>query len=131
QVIGWTAAEEEIYELLVCSSSPMTQADLDNVGPDLAQQPLTQGLARLHELGLVARLPGDPPRWSAVPPGTALEALIRQRGRALTEAARQVAELDDRYARATGSLGSPLPVQVIHGRAAIIHHACTIQASSQ
>jgi sugar-specific transcriptional regulator TrmB len=131
QVIGLTAAEEEIYELLVCSSSPMTQADLDSVGPDLAQQPLADGLARLRELGLVSQLPGDPPRWSAVPPGTALEALIRQRGRALTEAARQVAELDERYARAAGSGGSPLPVEVVYGREAIIHHAGEIQRSVQ
>lgn len=125
QVLGLSPAEQELYEQLV-GGSPMTVAELDASG---AARQRTALLARLHELGLAAQLPGDPPRWSATPPGAALELLISDRSRALAEAAGHVAELDARFQRAAAKRTVPHLVEVIYGRDAIVERFEELQRS--
>ena len=117
EVLGLTAAGQELYERLV-GAAPMTLAEL---GPGAGgADELATGLAQLHELGLAALLPGDPPRWLATPPGAALEVLISDRSRALAEAAGHVADLDARFQQAAAKRPMPRLVEVIHGRDAIV-----------
>jgi DNA-binding CsgD family transcriptional regulator len=116
QVIGLSPTQQDLYERLL-----PRPATLDELGgsPD--------DLARLRDLGLVARLPGDPPQWSAAPPGTALQALLSAHDRALAGAARRLVELDRRFSQAVAQQGSPGLVEVIHGRDAILRNAAEMQ----
>lgn len=129
QVIGLSPAEQDLYERLVRTPA-ITLSDLDGSldqggwNPDVARS-----LARLHKLGLVSPLPGDPQRWSATPPGTALEALISDRSRALAEAARHIAQLDRRFHHAAARPSSPDLVEVIYGRDAIVRRSKEMQSS--
>jgi sugar-specific transcriptional regulator TrmB len=127
-VLGLTRAEQDVYEQLV-SRPPMTLAEVTSVaescGCSTETGPETPGLlARLQELGLVSRRPGDPPRWSATPPDAALQVLVSEHGRALAEARRYVAELSSRYGR-TAPTGQDVAatVEVVHGREEIIRRS--------
>jgi DNA-binding CsgD family transcriptional regulator/sugar-specific transcriptional regulator TrmB len=123
QVLGLTSVEQEVYERLVRGPA-MTLAELDT---DSGRA--TSYLARLCELGLVSQLPGEPPRWSATPPGAALEVLLSDRSRALAEAARHVADLDARFYRAAARRSPPDLAEVIYGREAIVRRSTEIQSS--
>jgi DNA-binding CsgD family transcriptional regulator/sugar-specific transcriptional regulator TrmB len=116
QVIGLSPTEQDLYERLLPGP-----ASLDELGGS------PRDLVRLGDLGLVTQLPGDPPRWSAAPPGTALAALLSSHGRALAGAAQRIAELDQRFTRAIAQHGSPAGVEVIHGREAILRNAGQMQ----
>lgn len=125
RVLGLSAAEQELYEQLI-AGLPMTVAEL-GTGAPVEQQ--AAALARLCELGLAAQLPGDPSRWSASPPGAALELLISDRSRALAEAASHVAELDARFQRAAAERPAPRLVEVVYGRDAIVERFEELQRS--
>jgi sugar-specific transcriptional regulator TrmB len=134
RVIGLSLAEEELYERLVRGPAA-TLVDLAGTAPggdaDLAAATdhtaaTAASLDRLRELGLVTRLAGEPARWSATPPGDTLDALLRDRDRALAEVSRRVAELDARFGQAART-GSPAPVEVIYGRDAVVERSEEIQ----
>jgi sugar-specific transcriptional regulator TrmB len=116
QVIGLSPTEQDLYERLL--PGPASLDELPGSPHDLA---------RLRDLGLVTRLPGDPPRWCAAPPSTALEALLGAHGRALAGAARRLAELDHRFRQAVAQNSSPALVEVIQGREAIVRNAAEMQ----
>jgi sugar-specific transcriptional regulator TrmB len=128
QVIGLSPAEQDLYERLLPGPASLDQLGADpHDSPGTAAQVPLAALARLRELGLVTRVPGDPPRWSAAPPSTALDALVSAHSRALAGAAQRIAELDQRFTRAVTRHGSPAGVEVIHGRAAILRNAAQMQ----
>ncbi|MCX4471430.1 LuxR C-terminal-related transcriptional regulator [Micromonospora sp. NBC_01655] len=133
QVLGLTSAEQEIYEHLVRGSA-MTSAEIDDSlgrGSDRGGRlDSARALVRLHELGLVSRLPGEPVRWSARPPGAALEALIGAHVRALADASRHVADLDSRFNQVTHQEADEL-VEVVHGRDAIVRRGAEAQRSAR
>jgi len=115
QVLGLTPAEQELYERLV-GGSPLAAGEAEPAC-----------LARLHELGLVTALPGDPPRWTATPPAVALEVLIGKRSLALAKAAWHVADLDRRFHRTGTGRDRQPPVEVIYGRQEILRRGPEFQ----
>ncbi|HEY8475084.1 MAG TPA: hypothetical protein VIL37_21020 [Natronosporangium sp.] len=117
---GLGGEQRALYEYLL-TSPPMSQADLARVAADrgwrLAVGP---ALHRLQQLGLVARVPSDPPTWAVVPPDPALDALLLAREQVLAAARRRVTELATRFhtgrsGRAPGDL-----VEVVYGQPAVL-----------
>ncbi|MEU6712203.1 LuxR C-terminal-related transcriptional regulator [Nonomuraea sp. NPDC046802] len=109
EVIGLSSAAQALYAALV-ERSPATLAEL---GHDTATA------ARLEELGLVTRLPGDPPRYVAVSPELALDVLIQARTQQLTEARHRIAQLAARFHRSAPEQDSANLVEVVMGRQAV------------
>ncbi|MEV1171674.1 transcriptional regulator, partial [Nonomuraea sp. NPDC049784] len=89
EIIGLSYAEQALYEALV-EHSPATLAELGHVASTAAG---------LEELGLITRLPEDPPRYVAVSPEMGLDALIRARTRELAAARHRAAQLAARFHR--------------------------------
>ena len=131
QVLGLAAAEQDLYEQLI-GGPPMTLGELEELAGDCGC-PGQAGavLSRLHELGLACRLPGEPPRWTATPPNTALHVLISQRSRELAEARRHVAEMVSRYSRNHTVRNPPGMVEVIYGREEIIRRSEEMQRGTR
>lgn len=121
-VLGLSQAEQELYEQLV-GSGPLTVHELDGHSVSLVD--------RLRELGLVTRIDGDPPKWTASPPNTALLLLVSDRGRELAEARRYVAELVSRFGRTGADSDLPAMVEVVYGREEIIRRFRALQLTSR
>ncbi|MFI7705130.1 helix-turn-helix domain-containing protein [Nonomuraea sp. NPDC049480] len=109
EIIGLSAEAEALYEALV-ERSPATPAEL---GHEAATA------ARLEELGLIARLPGDPSRYVAVSPELGLDALIHARTGELAGARHRIAQLAARFHRSTPEPDAAGPVEVVTGREAV------------
>ncbi|MGK5518213.1 LuxR C-terminal-related transcriptional regulator [Micromonospora sp. URMC 107] len=105
--LGLSPGQQALYESLVASPGP--------VSADVAG---TADFARLAELGLATRLPGQPPRWTAVAPDVALGPLLTERRESLRELRQRVTRMADRFQRAATAEHSEL-VEVLHGRDAI------------
>ncbi|GGS75844.1 hypothetical protein ACIBIZ_07595 [Nonomuraea spiralis] len=111
--LGLSTAEEALYQTLI-EVSPITAADLERLaGPQAAL------CARLQELGLVTRLPEDPPRYAAVAPSMGLDALISARARTLTAARGRIARLSAAFHRAGTERDAAGLVEVVIGRQAV------------
>ncbi|MFD1544190.1 helix-turn-helix transcriptional regulator [Nonomuraea guangzhouensis] len=124
RILGLSAAEQALYEALV-EHSPVTLDELERLGG-------TPGLAvGLEELGLIARLPEDPPRFIVVPPEMGLDALIRERTRALAEARLRVAQLSTRYHLTTSDQESAGLVEVVIGREAVLRRFEQLQRGTR
>jgi sugar-specific transcriptional regulator TrmB/DNA-binding CsgD family transcriptional regulator len=119
QALGLSANEQALYELLL-SRPPVTGQTLRELTADRVWAGATEvALRRLEELGLVARLPHDPPRYVVIPADAGLEALIAARERSLVAARQRMNQLAVRY-RQTTIGGDPLDlVEVVHGREAV------------
>ncbi|MFE0592762.1 helix-turn-helix domain-containing protein [Micromonospora echinospora] len=105
--LGLSPGQQALYESLVASP--------DTVSTDVTG---TADFARLAELGLATRLPGQPPRWTAVAPDVALGSLLTGRRESLRELRQRVTRMADRFQRAATAGHSEL-VEVLHGRDAI------------
>ncbi|MFJ2960124.1 LuxR C-terminal-related transcriptional regulator [Streptomyces sp. NPDC087270] len=152
-VLGLTAAEQALYELLLTRPS-VTEAELGpppeaagaeggagaEAGTGASAGAGTEAgtaagaeaaagaapgtavrarLRRLEQLGLVARLPEDPPRYVVAPPGDALDEVLFARDRELAAARSRVAELTARAARPP-TVTDPLDlVEIAHGPEAV------------
>jgi Bacterial regulatory proteins, luxR family len=131
QVLGLTPGEQDLYEQMV-GGGPLTLTEL---GGDSGGSGHTgdseAALARLEGLGLVSRLPGDPPRWTATAPDAALRVLIDQRSRELAEARRTVADLIGRFNRNHTVRNPPGLVEVVYGREEIIRRAEEMQRGTK
>ncbi|WP_327088340.1 LuxR C-terminal-related transcriptional regulator [Nonomuraea sp. NBC_01738] len=105
EIIGLSQEAQALYEALV-EQSPAT---LDEPG---------QSAVELEDLGLITRLPGDPPRYVAVSPEMGLDVLIRARTREFTEARHRVAQLAARFHRSVPDHSAGL-VEVVMGKEAV------------
>jgi hypothetical protein len=105
--LGLSAAEQSLYELLLTGAP---------AGADEPDEPET--LRRLEELGLVTRLPQEPPRYAVIPPEAALAPLVAARERALDAARHRMNHLAARHRRTSASTGRPELVELVHGREA-------------
>ena len=124
RILGLSAAEQALYEALV-EHSPVTLDELDRLAG-------TPGLGvGLEELGLIARLPEDPPRFVVVPPEMGLDALIRERSRALADARLRVAQLSTRYHLTTPTQESGGLVEVVIGREAVLRRFEQLQRGTR
>ncbi len=117
--LGLSASEQAVYEVLVTQPPLSVEriAELVDDGPWAGQA--GRVLQRLEQLGLVARLPGDPPRHAVVPVDVALEALIAARERSLAAVRQRVDTLTARFG--TARVGQdPLDlVEVVTGQDAV------------
>ncbi|MEV0144366.1 MULTISPECIES: LuxR C-terminal-related transcriptional regulator [unclassified Nonomuraea] len=120
RILGLSASEQALYEALV-EHAPVTVEELDRLAAAHAPPGLAGTVAvRLEDLGLIARLPEDPPRFAVVPPEMGLEALISERARELADARLRVAQLAARYHRSTAAQGAGGLVEVVIGREAVL-----------
>lgn len=109
EIIGLSYAEQALYEALV-ERSPAALAELGHVASTAA---------RLEQLGLITRLPEDPPRYVAVSPEMGLDALIRARTRELAAARHRAAQLAARFHRSVPDGDSADLVEVVIGKDAV------------
>ncbi|MEV0232892.1 LuxR C-terminal-related transcriptional regulator [Nonomuraea sp. NPDC050786] len=131
RALGLSAAEQALYEALV-EHSPVTLEELDRLAAQHLPPGLTGAVAvRLEELGLIALLPEDPPRYVVVPPEMGLDALIRERARELAEARLHVGRLATRYHRTTAAQESGGLVEVVIGREAVLRRFEQLQRGTR
>jgi DNA-binding CsgD family transcriptional regulator len=113
QMLGLSAAEQRLYELLLTRSA-FTLAEAGELSPDAGAL-----VGRLERRGLVARLPGEPRSYTVAPADEALADLIAERGRELAAARSRLTELTARFRQA--AVGDPAAlVEVCHGAAAAV-----------
>lgn len=128
---GLGAEQRALYEYLL-TSPPMSQADLSDVavehGWGLAVVPT---LHQLQRLGLVARVPSDPPTWAVVPPDTALDALLLAREQVLAAARRRATELATRFHSGSSGRAPTELVEVVYGQPAVISAVEQLQRSAR
>ena len=131
QVLGLAEAEEELYEWLLTHSP----APLDQLGERMTDRfwagELTSMLMRLEELGLVVRLPDDPPRYQTVSPDVAFEALAVEGERALARARQRRSDLSAAFRGAAHRQDPVQLVEVIHGRRAIAERYVELQRGAR
>ncbi|MEQ4721213.1 LuxR C-terminal-related transcriptional regulator [Nonomuraea sp. B19D2] len=131
RILGLSAAEQALYEALV-EHSPVTLEELDRLAAQHTPPGLTgAAVLRLEELGLIARLPEDPPRCVVVPPEMGLDALIRERARELADARLRVGQLSTRYHRTTAAQESGGLVEVVIGREAVLRRFEQLQRGTR
>ncbi|MBN6056593.1 hypothetical protein JYK22_31995, partial [Nonomuraea sp. RK-328] len=131
RILGLSAAEQALYEALV-EHAPVTLDELDRLAARHAlSAPAGALAARLEELGLIARLPEDPPRYVVVPPEMGLDALIRERARELADARLRVARLSTRYHRTTAAQEAGGLVEVVIGREAVLQRFEQLQRGTR
>ncbi|MFI5697756.1 LuxR C-terminal-related transcriptional regulator [Kribbella sp. NPDC051586] len=116
---GLTGQEKVLYDYLL-SRPPVLESDIDRIADREGwDEPVDAALEMLQSLGLVARIPASPPRYAAVEPEPALDALLSARERDLSEARRRVTELATRFhGRRPGQELDRL-IDVIYGHEAI------------
>lgn len=127
EVLGLTRMEQELYEQLV-GCPPLTTGEFEELAEECGAADPLSVLVRLRELGLVTRQ-GQPSRWTATPPETALEVLVTDRARALAEARRYVAELTSRFSQTDADL--PAMAEVIYGTGEIIRRFRELQGNAR
>lgn len=121
EIIGLSATEQSMYESLV-ERSPATLGELGH---------LAATAARLEELGLITRLPEDPPRYAAVSPELGLDALIEARTRELAGARHRIAQLTARHQRPAPVRDPADAVEVVIGREAVTRCFRQLQESTR
>lgn len=128
---GLGTAQRALYEHLL-TSPPMSEAEVADVadqhGWNLAVGPT---LHQLQSLGLVARVPSDPPTWAVVPPDTALDALLLAREQVLAAARRRANELATRFHSGRSGRAPTDLVEVIYGQPAVLRASEQIQRSAR
>ncbi len=131
QVLGLTAAEEELYEwLLSHSPAPLDQLD-ERVADRSWADELAGLLLRLEALGLVVRLPDDPPRYQTVSPDVAFEALAVAGERTLARARQRRSDLSTAFRGAAHRQDPVELIEIIHGRRAIAERYRELQRGAR
>lgn len=124
---GLTEQQQTLYELLL--TRPLVSSDdvADLVTANDWDLPVGATLRHLQSLGLLARIPADPPQWAVVDPETALDALLLARAQVLATARRRVTELTTRF-HGRHCQRDPLDlVEVVYGQQAIIDQFAQLQ----
>ncbi|MEV4399180.1 LuxR C-terminal-related transcriptional regulator [Nonomuraea sp. NPDC049607] len=127
EALGLGPAEEELYELLV-ECSP---ASLDRLAAGFAGPGLPALLSGLESKGLINRLPDEPPRYVAVAPDVALDALLTVAEEGLARARERAADLDDAFQQRASGQQQPLVVEVITGAAAVRQRLHQLQRAAR
>lgn len=126
--IGLGRDEEALYELLL-DRSPATLGRLAAAwtrGTDLV--PL---LASLEDKGLVGAEPGPPPRYSAVAPDIALDALLLASERGLIRARERARRLEETFQERARERTPPAVVEVVTGRWAVEQRHAQVQRAAR
>jgi DNA-binding NarL/FixJ family response regulator len=128
---GLDAEQRAFYECLL-TSPPMSQADLADVAAQHGWKLVVGStLHQLQSLGLVARVPSDPPTWAVVPPDTALDTLLLAREQVLAAARRRATELATRFHSGRSGRAATELVEVIYGQPAVLSAIEQMQRSAR
>ncbi|GAB2932278.1 helix-turn-helix domain-containing protein [Micromonospora polyrhachis] len=125
---GVHADEEAILRALL--TLPQATVDELSIASDQPPEQVAGALARLSGRGLVARLAGAQPQYTAADPRAALDALIHPAERALRRAREAAAELSALFHTARAERPVAGPVEVVTGREEISRYFVRIQQSA-
>lgn len=114
EVLGLDQPAEALYLALV-DNPPMSVDELCQ-GVDIDVELALHALTRLEEGGLISRLPGPVPSYTALPPDHALEVLILARERDIHRARALTDRLAERHREARRSRDSRALIEVVTGR---------------
>lgn len=125
--IDLSASGAEVYQVLL--DAPATS--LPELREQCAGHVVESALAELETIGLVSRLPGMPPRYTAAPPDLAVEALVRSREEQLQRTRLDISRLTDRYQAAHRGTRAQDVVEVVTTPTAILHRFEQVQWSAR
>ncbi|MEU3244408.1 MULTISPECIES: helix-turn-helix domain-containing protein [unclassified Streptomyces] len=114
EVLGLDQPAEALYIILV-DNPPLSVDELcrrTGIEPEVA----VAALVRLEDGGLISRLPGTPPSYTALPPDHALEVLLLARERDIHRVRALSERLTERHREARRSRDSTSLIQVVTGR---------------
>ncbi|MFJ9346381.1 LuxR C-terminal-related transcriptional regulator [Streptomyces sp. NPDC101237] len=117
EVLGLDQPAEALYLVLV--DNPPLSVDELCQGVDIDVELALHALTRLEEGGLISRLPGPVPSYTALPPDHALEVLILARERDIHRARALTERLTERHREARRSRDSKALIEVVTGRDAV------------
>jgi DNA-binding CsgD family transcriptional regulator/DNA-binding transcriptional ArsR family regulator len=114
EVLGLDQPAEALYIILVDNPSMSVRELCHRTGiePDAA----VATLVRLEDGGLISRLTGNPPLYTALPPEHALEVLLLARERDLHKVRTLTGQLTQRHREARRSRDSTALIEVVTGR---------------
>jgi predicted transcriptional regulator len=131
QSLGLSPVDQALYEFLL----PRPAVGEEELGGVAAERgwgaEADRALRRLIELGLVTRLPEEPPRYVVVPADAALHVLVAARERAMAAARQRIAQLAARHRRAAGVRDAHELVEVVYGREAVLSRALEVFRSAR
>ncbi|MEU4094297.1 helix-turn-helix domain-containing protein [Streptomyces sp. NPDC026673] len=127
--IGLSRQDESVYEALI----RRVHATVAELAHDCRlPPPVTRRCVRsLVSLGLAVRSTGRPVTYAAVSPDSALEAVLRDRERALNDVRSQVAGLMDLYRAGTRFVNPGELVEVVSGRDDVNRRWAQLQQSTR
>jgi sugar-specific transcriptional regulator TrmB/DNA-binding CsgD family transcriptional regulator len=114
EVLGLDQPAETLYFVLV-DNVPLSIEELTRrtgIEPDV----VSAAMVRLEDGGLISRLPGSPPSYTALPPEHALEVLLLARERDIQRVRSLTERLTERHRDARRDRDSSALIQVITGR---------------
>ncbi|MEU4096607.1 helix-turn-helix domain-containing protein [Streptomyces sp. NPDC026673] len=114
EVLGLDQRAEAVYLVLV-DNRPLAVDELA-ARTGLERDPLESALVRLEDGGLIARMPGRPVSWTALPPEHAVEVLLLARERDIRRVRALAHRLGERHHRARAGQDSASLIEVISGR---------------
>jgi DNA-binding CsgD family transcriptional regulator len=113
EVLGLDQRAETVYLVLVDSQSLTVRELADRTR--MERPDLDSALVRLEDGGLIVRVPGRPPRYTALPPEHAVEVLLLARERDIKRVRALAQRLGERHHRAIGGRDSTSLIEVITG----------------
>jgi DNA-binding CsgD family transcriptional regulator len=114
EVLGLDQPAESLYFTLV-DNLPLSLDELvrrTGIEPDV----VSGALVRLEDGGLISRLPGSPERYTALPPGHAMEVLLLARERDIHRVRALTERLAERHQEARRGRDASSLIEVITGR---------------
>ncbi|MFG2480834.1 helix-turn-helix domain-containing protein [Streptomyces fagopyri] len=128
ETVGLTAAEGEVYRLLVATET----ASADEISGRSALDAPTVGrlLLALEDKGLASAVEDSAGRFAAVPPEMALVPRIRHHFEALEQTRAAVYELVETYRRGARARGTGEAIEIINGAAALRQHLRQLQSGA-
>ncbi|WP_431949927.1 helix-turn-helix transcriptional regulator [Actinacidiphila sp. bgisy167] len=127
--IGLSRQDETVYEVLVRRvHATVAELALDSQLPVPATR---RSVRSLVSLGLAVRSTGRPVTYAAVSPDSALEAVLRERERALHDVRSHISGLMDLYRAATRFVNPGELVEVVSGRDDVNRRWAQLQQSTR
>ncbi|MBM7829398.1 DNA-binding Lrp family transcriptional regulator [Agromyces cerinus] len=129
ETIGLDDEHTALYRLILQSPS----ASVDELAASVAKSPAEVRVivAELERLGLLARQASAPDRVVASPPSLALQPMLLDRERRLTQAHEALVELSEIYRRGAAQRETPDVVDVVLGADAVRQRFAQLQASAR
>ncbi|MGW3243029.1 helix-turn-helix domain-containing protein [Streptomyces sp. NPDC001070] len=125
ETVGLTAAEGEVYRLLVVTEAASAEEISGRCGLDAPTA--RRLLLALEAKGLASAVEESPGWFTAVPPDTALVPRLRRHSDALEQTRAAVRDLVETYRRSARAWGEGEAIEIISGAAALRQHLRQVQ----